>query len=111
MSDSPRWRRVPGAPSSDFGRDVDDELQFHIDMLAQDLVTRGMTEGAAHDEAERRFGAVRSVRDACVTIDRRRQRHLTWKEALGTMGTDIRFALRSVRRAPGFSAAIIGTLV
>ena len=71
---SARWRRYFRPLRTNLRGDVDDEFSFHIEMLAQELVRAGWQPSAARAEAERRFGAVAPVRDACVTIDERRHR-------------------------------------
>ena len=79
-------------------------------MLSSELVAAGMHPTAARAEAERRFGDVTPVRDACLTIDRRRERRVAWKDRLGALAQDVRYALRSIRLAPGFSAIVAITL-
>jgi hypothetical protein len=40
----------------DLNRELDEELQFHIDERVQDNLNAGMTEEAARQDARRRFG-------------------------------------------------------
>ena len=40
----------------DLGRELDEELQFHIDARVRDNLKAGMTEEAARRDARRRFG-------------------------------------------------------
>lgn len=104
------WKRWPGSERVNLRRDVDDELAFHIDMLARELESSGMAAADARDAAEHRFGTVPSVRDECLAIDRRRRRRLTISELLIMLRSDVRVAFRAIRRTPVFSATVVGTL-
>ena len=90
--------------------DVDDEIAFHLAMRAEQLRQRGLAPDVARDAAQRRFGDLDQVRQECVEIDRghvRRQRAIM---SLEDLMQDVIFALRGLRRAPGFAAAAILTL-
>ncbi|MEP6690598.1 MAG: permease prefix domain 1-containing protein [Gemmatimonadaceae bacterium] len=50
--------------------DVDDELAFHLDMRAAELVGGGLSDDAARAEVARRFGDVEVTRSYCASIDR-----------------------------------------
>ncbi len=63
--DVPMWRRYLRLLGPDVQADVDDELAFHIDMRARELIALGLSADDARAEAERRFGNRRQVRDAC----------------------------------------------
>ncbi len=104
------WRRYVRPARANLGADVDDELRFHIDLLTAELAAHGWSEHAARIEAERRFGAIDPVRRACLTIDQRRSRRLARADIMGAVLQDVRFALRSFRRAPGFSIVAAITL-
>ena len=66
----PGFRRVFGRLRGDAVRRVDDELQLHIEMKAEDLRRGGLAPDIAEQEARERFGDVRSIRRQC-----RRTRH------------------------------------
>ena len=106
----PRWRRYLRFWRADVRADVDDELAFHLDMRRRDLEARGLADDAARVEAERRFGDVVAVRDTCVTIDERRFRRANRAEVMSHMWTDLRFAARGLRKAPGFAAMAIACI-
>jgi hypothetical protein len=106
----PRWRRYLRFWRADVRADVDDELAFHLDMRRRDLEARGLADDVARDEAERRFGDVAAVRDTCVTIDERRFRRANRAEVISHMWTDLRFAARGLRKAPGFAAMAIACI-
>jgi predicted permease len=107
---SPGWRRLLESLRSDIRGDVSDELSFHLEMRAADLVASGLPPEAARAEAERQFGDLHRISSECIHIDERRERHVHRTEVIGDMWNDLRFALRTFRRSPGFTAAVIATL-
>lgn len=52
-------------------REVDEELQFHLDLLTEELCRRDMSWEEAQATALGRFGNVAQIRDECVRIARR----------------------------------------
>jgi predicted permease len=83
-------------------RDFEEELASHIEMSTADQVSRG----TAPDEARRlaliRLGATRSLQE----------QHRAWRglPALDSVLQDLRYALRSSARAPGFTGLVVLTL-
>jgi hypothetical protein len=51
--------------------EVEDELQFHIEMLERKYVQQGMSDAHAKAAALTRFGNVETVKKQCVDISRR----------------------------------------
>ena len=51
--------------------DVEEELQFHIEMLERKYTQQGMPAAAARAAASRRFGNLETVKRQCVTIRKR----------------------------------------
>lgn len=91
-------------------QDIDAELGFHFTAELERLVARGYSEAAARQHAERQFGDVRRTRSELVRIERgrrRKERRVSWLEDLAQ---DLRYALRGIRRQPGFAAVIVATL-
>ena len=108
--DLPRWRRLLRLPASDVRVDVEDELRFHIETSTRELVARGMEPMAARAEAERRFGAVEDVRAELLTIDERCRKRAKRADTMSAFLHDIQFAVRAVRKTPGFSLVVAVTL-
>ena len=86
----------------DVERELDDELQYHIEQQTAENVRRGMSADAARAAAIRALGNVtyrkEEVRDT---------RGTRWIEELAS---DCRFAWRSLRHARGFTTTVVLTL-
>jgi membrane protease YdiL (CAAX protease family) len=67
-------------------RDIDDEIEFHIDMLTRDLIAGGLSPDDARAEALRRFGDVAAVRASLVSARRRRLMTVVALVALAVTG-------------------------
>ncbi len=81
---------------------MSDELRFHVDAYAADLRRQGLSPAEASRQARAAFGSVEAVREDC-----RRSRGLRWWDELRQ---DVRYALRLMRRAPAFTAAVVLSL-
>jgi predicted permease len=82
--------------------DLSDEIREHIEEKAQELIENGMSTESALAAARRGFG------NALLMEERGREVwRWSWLEAILR---DIRFALRQLRRHPGFTLTVILTL-
>jgi predicted permease len=91
-------------------REVDEELAFHLEMRERQLIAFGMDPIAAKQEAQRQFGDMSSVREFCVTLDEDRERSMKRANRLEELGQDLRYAVRTLRRNPAFTAVVVLTL-
>jgi putative ABC transport system permease protein len=91
-------------------REVDEELDFHVEMRTRALIERGMDPDLAHETALRRLGDVRRLKRTCVDLGRKRDREMRLTQWLEEFGSDVRFAVRQLRRAPAFALVAAITL-
>jgi predicted permease len=110
MSPAPRPRvfRLPWRTARAVDADIDEELRFHLDMRAAELVAlRGLDDAGARAEALRQFGDIDDARRYIRTMDRRTETATRRRELMDDLRQDLAHALRALRRSPGFSAVAI----
>lgn len=83
-------------------RDLDRELAFHIAERADELIARGMAPDVALLEARRRFGNYGQQKERARDVD-----IVGW---LDSLRDDVRYAVRSLRHAPGLAFVAILSL-
>ena len=91
-------------------RDVDAELSFHLEGRIEELVARGMSREDAEREASRRFGDRSHVEAEVERIDTSTHSRRALRERLDDIQHDVTFALRQLRKSPGFTIVAIVTL-
>jgi len=99
-----RFRSLVRALTSrgDFEAGLTEELLFHIEQYADDLVRSGVSPEEARRRARMELGAINTVKEEC-----REARGLWGFDALER---DCRYAARQLRRNPGFAGTVVLTL-
>ncbi len=79
-----------------FDRDLDEEMQSHLEMQAEENLEHGMDPAEARYAARRQFGN--------TTLLKETSREQWGWAAMEAFARDLRYAWRALRRAPGFTA-------
>lgn len=82
--------------------ELDEEFSFHLEMETAENIRRGMSETEARRAALLRFGGTQRFREETSDV--------RGFVALDHLARDTRFALRRLKRAPGFAGGVIATL-
>src|SRR5215475_1526367 len=109
MTDVPFWRRYARFFGPDPAADVKDELRFHLEAKADDLIHQGWEPEAARKEAERKFGDIRKLQNIGQHIGEKMERRKSIHDHANDFFQDVRYTFRSLRRDPGF--AIVSVLI
>src|SRR5262249_46252091 len=83
-------------------RDMREELRFHLDARAADLVAAGLAPEAAARQARLEFGAVDAYKDDC--------REARGLRLLDDLRADLRYAVRALLKTPAFALMAVGSL-
>src|ERR1035441_3003547 len=97
------WRRLRTLFRRDrFDRDLAEEMQSHVEMQAEENRASGMNAATARYAARRQFGNATALQET----SREAWGWRAWDELV----RDLRLALRTLRRGPGFAAVAVITL-
>jgi predicted permease len=83
-------------------RELDKELAFHLAQQIDENLAQGMSPREARDAASRALGGYAQIQEECR--DMRSTNHIE------NLAGDLRYAIRSLGRTPGFTAVVVLTL-
>ncbi len=87
-------------------RNVDSELKaefhFHLDQLTEENIASGMPSEEARQAARRAIGGIAQWEEECRDMRR--------VSLLEDLVKDVRYAIRSLAKSPGFTAVVVATL-
>jgi putative ABC transport system permease protein len=95
-----KWRSL--FRRDDVERDLDDEIRYHLEQQADELVARGVDRDVALRHVRRNFGGIEPAKEQC--------RDARGVGAIETLIHDVRYAARVLRRQPAFAAVAVLTL-
>lgn len=91
-------------------RDVQDEIQFHMEMRIRELIQQGLLPRQAEEEAFKAFGNPLKIEADCRQATRSVHRKRRWADAVDSCRRDFSLACRNLLRRPGYSAVALLTI-
>ena len=82
--------------------ELESEILAHLELAERDALARGLSPEEARRAARLSFGGIEQMKE-----EHRERRSLPWIE---TLLRDFPYGLAALRRAPGFSAVVVGVL-
>ena len=94
----------------DITQEVDEELEFHVEMRTRELVDRGVDPRVAREMVLARLGDVGRLKRTCVDLGRKREREMRVTQFIEEFRADVTSALRQMKASPSFTLVAALTL-
>ena len=104
-----RLFHLPGSPQT-VEPDIDDEIRFHLEQRVADLIALGHSPAMARETATKEYGDIDASRHELAELDRRRLDRERRADIRDSLRQDLRYAVRTFARQPGFALAVVMTL-
>ena len=114
---------APKKPSREFGNnleslegwrdaslDVREEMRLHAELRTRELEAGGVDPREARARAASEVGVPAIVEPVVASLAASSNRRTSWRQRVDELGQDVRYALRSCRRTPGFTALALLTI-
>jgi predicted permease len=105
-----RVLRLRRASADDSVREVDEEIELHVELRAAELMRQGLDADTAFVRARQMFASDDRTLDALYASAIERDRHMRLRELLESVVADVHYALRSLMHEPVLALFIVITL-
>ena len=102
--------RLDRSSRTDARTAVDDELAHHVELCIEELVEAGWEADDAQREALRQFGDMEETKAYCEDMQTRRGAVERRTMSADELWQDLKYALRTLRKAPGYAGLVVVTL-
>jgi hypothetical protein len=110
MSPFRRLFRSSSHTRDDIRADVDEEIRFHLDMRARELMARGESPEAARQRAQRQFGEIEAAAAAISRLYARQEQRMRISRFVDELRQDVAYGWRSMNRNLGLTAIALFTI-
>ncbi|HUF29176.1 MAG TPA: permease prefix domain 1-containing protein, partial [Gemmatimonadaceae bacterium] len=104
------WLRLRPDTRESLAGEVEEEIALHLELRVRELMSRGIPEEAARDEAKRRFGEIQRARLVLLRAATERERRMSLREWLAGWAQDFRYSGRALSRERLLALVIVLTL-
>ena len=105
-----RPERVPEIGRRDVAREASEEMRFHIETRAERYIESGLSREEALARARSEFGDGAAALAEVIAIDERSERRRRRAGQWDSVRRDVRYAVRRLIAAPGFTGVAVLTL-
>ena len=105
-----RLFRFSSRTDAEIDRDIRDEVTFHLDLRARELVEAGSSPERAHAEAQRQFGDLAATAAYIRSLDTRKETRMRWRQRAEELRQDLTYGIRMLARQRGLTAVAVLTI-